>query len=224
MNKRAILALAIGSLLTVFPLQAQRGGGGHGGGGHSGGGHGGGFHGGSVNGGFRGNVGWIGGGLSSGAGYRNARGWRNGYWYGGAYGGYWASPFWYDDYGYNPYPQEAADNSQPVPPAAIAQGNDRPATTAPAAPVSPVMMEVPEVKEAAVEQPGPATVFIFKDGARLEARHYTLTQNALHLADEGHERTVALAQLDREATITANQERGIDLRFPTDGNRVVLSF
>lgn len=223
MGKRAILVLAISCLLTVLPVPAQRGGG-HAGGGHSGGGHGGGFHGGSINGGFHGNVGWTGPG-SNRAGYRNSRIFRNGYWYGGAYGGYWASPFWYDDYGYDPYPQETADDSRPVPPAALAPGNERTTMAAPAAPVRPVMMDVPEVKEAAAEQPGPATVFILKDGGRIEARRYTLTQNELHLADAGQERrTVALAKLDREATVAANHERGIDLQFPTDANRVVLGF
>ena len=54
------------------------------------------------------------------------------------------------------------------------------------------------------------TVFVFKNGERVEARRYTMTQSSLRLADEGQERNVALAMLDRDATVAANQVRGIE--------------
>ncbi len=79
------------------------------------------------------------------------------------------------------------------------------AQVAVAPPVKPIMLDVADVKEMPAEQPGPPTVFVFRNGERVEARRYTMTQNTLRLGDEGQERNVALAMLDRDATVAANQ-------------------
>lgn len=231
MRKHFLLALVLGGFVAVLPLQAQRGGA-HGGGIHGGGGVHGGInsHGTSAGNGVHGNVGWNRSGWSGGSiggnGFHNhPRSFRNGYWYGGAGGGYWA-PFWYgDDYGYGYDPQDRAGEMGPSgPPAGWTRQDEPPAPVALAPPVKPVMLDVADVKEIPAEQPGPPTVFVFKNGERVEARRYTMTQSTLRLAENGQERNVGLAMLDRDATVAANQQRGIQLQFPTDSNRMVLSF
>jgi hypothetical protein len=226
MHKHILLALVLGGLVAVLPLHAQRGGG------HAGGSFHGGMnsHGASTGSGSHGNVGWNSSGWSGGSiggnGIGNhARNFRSGYWHGGSEGGYWA-PFWYgDDYGYYDFSQDRAGEMGPAgPPPAWNRQEEAPAPVAVAPPVKPVMMDVADMKEMPTEQPGPPTIFVFKNGERVEARRYTMTQNTLRLGDDGQKRNVALVMLDRDATVAANQQRGIQLQFPTDSNRMVLSF
>jgi hypothetical protein len=46
----------------------------------------------------------------------------------------------------------------------------------------------------------------------------------LSVSLDRQQRTVARDLLDIDATITANHERGIDLRIPADRNEISLSF
>jgi hypothetical protein len=68
------------------------------------------------------------------------------------------------------------------------------------------------------------TIFILVNGERLETRRYVLTASNLTVSIDRQQRTVPLDLLDINATITANHERGIDLRIPTDRNEISLSF
>ena len=70
----------------------------------------------------------------------------------------------------------------------------------------------------------PPTIFILANGERLETRRYVLTASNLSVSIDRQQRTVPRDLLDINATITANHERGIDLRIPVDGNEISLSF
>ena len=92
-------------------------------------------------------------------------------------------------------------------------------------PESPKLIELPDIKDAAATpKPDLPTLFVFANGDKLEARRYTLTPDFLRVEIGRQQRTIALDKLNVDATIAANRERGIDLKFPTDGNQISLGF
>jgi len=90
--------------------------------------------------------------------------------------------------------------------------------------VVPKLIEVPGGPSTQPAKPRPPTVFLLKNGEKLEARRYTITGGSLHIAVDGKQRTIALADLDLKASTAANQERGIKLRIPTNPNEIVMGF
>ena len=70
----------------------------------------------------------------------------------------------------------------------------------------------------------PPTIFILANGERLETRRFLLTASNLSFNIGRQQRTIPLDRLDLDATVAANQERGIDLRIPADRNEISLSF
>jgi hypothetical protein len=69
----------------------------------------------------------------------------------------------------------------------------------------------------------PPTVFILGSGERLETSQFLLTAAKLSINDDQRQRIISLDQLNLDATIAANRERGIDLRIP-DQNEIWLRF
>jgi hypothetical protein len=216
---RPIVMILIGATLAIS-CEGQRAGGGIHGGGMPGGGHGPGFGvaGGFPNIPFRGNF-----------RFRHF----------GNFGGYgafwtpWAYPWdcWYWSLdangnwcGDSPQTSESyAGSAQKdfVAPIII----DRSAPAAPAPPPEPPkLIEVPPPKEAPVAKPLPATLFILKDGGRLESRRYLLTDQSLKIEDGREQHTIPVSALDLDATIAANHERGIEVTIPRDRNTVFLGF
>jgi hypothetical protein len=62
---------------------------------------------------------------------------------------------------------------------------------------------------------GPPTTLVFRDGKRVETQNYAIVGNTLWLmADNGHMQKVLLSELDREATLKSNEDRGVDFRVP----------
>ena len=57
-----------------------------------------------------------------------------------------------------------------------------------------------------------------------EARRFVLTASNLSVSIDRQQRTVPFDMLDINATISANHERGIDLRIPADRSEISLSF
>lgn len=55
-------------------------------------------------------------------------------------------------------------------------------------------------------------------------RRFLLTASVLSFNVDRQQRVVPFDMLDIEATISANHERGIDLRIPADQNEISLSF
>jgi thiol-disulfide isomerase/thioredoxin len=88
--------------------------------------------------------------------------------------------------------------------------------------ISPKLIEVPRGLRATPIKSLPPTVFVLKNGERLEVHRYTIMAGSLRVADPGNERTIALSALDLKVTIAANHDRGIDLKIPTNSNEIFL--
>jgi hypothetical protein len=67
-------------------------------------------------------------------------------------------------------------------------------------------------------------VFVLSNGERLETHHYTIIAGSLHIAAQGSDRTIPLSALDLKATVSANHERGIDLKLPTHPGEISFGF
>ena len=88
----------------------------------------------------------------------------------------------------------------------------------------PQLVYVPPTQAIVPAKAIPKTIFVFMDGARLEADQYELHATFLHVSAEGQDRSIPLSALDIKKTIAVNQERGINLKIPTSSNEVFLAF
>jgi hypothetical protein len=162
--------------------------------------------------------------ISGGAGHGFPSGARRGYSryrnYGSAFAP-WYYPYW--DGGWD-LPDSSEPPAEGASPSVIVlqsrDDNRQPARV----PESPKLIELPDTKDAATSKPDLPTLFVFANGDKLEARRYTLTPDSLRLEIGRQQRTIALDKLNIDATIAANRERGIDLKFPTDENQIFLGF
>lgn len=66
----------------------------------------------------------------------------------------------------------------------------------------------------AKEDTGPATVFIFKDGRQIETRNFAIMGETLYDFSSSILKKVQLADLDKDATIKANDDRGTSVKLP----------
>jgi len=80
------------------------------------------------------------------------------------------------------------------------------------------------VKDENPSKPAPPAVFILTNGERLESANYVMTTDALRITQQGQQRTISMAELNRSATVAANRERGIDLKFPDNKAQISISF
>src|SRR5207302_7592356 len=96
-----------------------------------------------------------------------------------------------------------APASAPSPPVASA----RPAAAAsPAAPIIPLA-------------PEPPTVLVFKDGHHLEIGNYAIVGETLYnMSGDYRSFKISLALLDLDATVKANEERGLEFHLPVKKN------
>lgn len=133
-------------------------------------------------------------------------------------------PFAYDESYYNDQQNEDTAASLPTPVMILQAGDSRPIRKEVPVPVAPRMIELPGTVDSAASKPLPSTVFIFKNGERLEVRRYLLSHNLLTVSGDHQQRTIPLSTLDLDATIAANRERGIQLRVPADRGEISLSF
>ena len=117
--------------------------------------------------------------------------------------------------------QSDLETNETAPPSAILQPHER--ISEPRAP-KPLVIEIPGAASSATAKMVPPTIFILANGERLETRRFLLSAINLSVSIDRQERTVPIAMLDVEATISANRERGIDLRVPYDRNEISLSF
>ena len=90
--------------------------------------------------------------------------------------------------------------------------------------VSPRLIDAPRGRGAPRLRSLPPTVFVLKNGERLEAHRYTIMAGSLRIDEQGTQRTIPLSVLDLKATITENHKRGIDLKIPRNQNEVLLGF
>jgi hypothetical protein len=63
--------------------------------------------------------------------------------------------------------------------------------------------------------PTPATIFVFKDGHKIETQNYAIQGQTLFDFSNNHLTKVKLAELDLDATKKANDELGITVRLPS---------
>ena len=119
-----------------------------------------------------------------------------------------------------PYGYEQPDTAVTNGPAPVAVVSPAPEPSVPKAQV----IEIPVAANASAVKMLPPTIFILANGERLETRRFLLTASNLSFSIGRQQRTIPLDRLDLDATIAANQERGIDLRIPADRNEISLSF
>jgi hypothetical protein len=195
------------------------GGGGGGGGAHVGGGaaHFNGGHASSV-GGFRGSIN---------SGFRHRGGYPGyGYGYGyywpiyGGYGDYWDAG-WDSNMGPDnqPYPQQSSNMAAPV---VILQSSAPQAPYVP--PASPKLVEVPQDGPATAARNLPPALFVLSNGERIETDRYMLSAKSLSVDVGRQTRTIPLTDVNLDATIAANHQRGLDLTIPRDSSSIVLGF
>jgi len=72
----------------------------------------------------------------------------------------------------------------------------------------------PEAAPAPKADPGPAAIFIFKDGHKIETHNYAIMGQTLYDFSGTGLKKVQLADLDRDATLKENDDRGITVRLP----------
>ncbi|HVO78580.1 MAG TPA: hypothetical protein VMT39_01055 [Candidatus Bathyarchaeia archaeon] len=144
--------------------------------------------------------------------------------YGSGYGWLpWSSLYWDDQYYAEgpayPGPENGPPPAQPV----VVVENREPARPAPP-PEPPKLVEFPLAKEASPAKPQPPTLFVLKDGEKLESHDYMLTASSLKIEVDRQQRVIPVSELDLNATLAANHERGIDLTFPRNNGTVFLGF
>jgi hypothetical protein len=109
-------------------------------------------------------------------------------------------------------------------PAAIPQSDARQSRTPEPPPPKAQVIEIQSAPNSTAAKMLPPTIFILTSGERLETRRYVLTESRVSVTIDRRQHTIPLDKLDINATITANQERGIDLFIPTDRNEISVSF
>ena len=76
----------------------------------------------------------------------------------------------------------------------------------------------PAVEEPAPQPPrennSPKTVFIFKDGHQIETRNFAIVGQTLYDFSDSGLKKVQLSEMDKDATVKANDDRGIQVKLP----------
>lgn len=70
----------------------------------------------------------------------------------------------------------------------------------------------PEPEQSVPDQP--STVLVFKDGHSIEVENYAIVGDSLYDLTPGHRRKLALSDLDVNATVKENNDRGLDFEMP----------
>ena len=201
--------------LSASMLPAQKMGGGAAGGGHVGGGgaH---FNGGHASGG-NGSRGTFNNGFRRRGGYP---GYGYGY-YWPVYGGYWDSSWDFNDFNSDEQPpyQQQSNASTPV---VIMQNSAPQAAYRPG--VSPKLQDVPQDGPATAAKNSPPALFVLSSGERIETDRYLLSATSVNVDVNRQQRTIPLSDVNIDATLAANHQRGLDLNIPHDSSSIVLGF
>jgi hypothetical protein len=154
-------------------------------------------------------------------GYLRGRPYRRGY---GSVWMPWPAPYWADDY----YADESSDlESVNAPPQAgqhvvVVEYREPTRPTPPRE--GPKVTEVTTSKEASPGKPQAPTVFVLTDGEKLESHEYLLTASSLRIDVGRQRRIIPVRQLNIDASLAANHERGIELTFPRNSGTIFLGF
>lgn len=77
---------------------------------------------------------------------------------------------------------------------------------------APREQQTPTPAEPVVAQP--STVLIFKDGHQQEVANYAIVGSTLYELSDGRSKKVQLDDLDLQATVKENDERGVEFQLP----------
>lgn len=66
----------------------------------------------------------------------------------------------------------------------------------------------------AAEVPHPPTILVFRDGKRMEVQNYAIIGQSLWVLSEQRSRKIPLSDLDLDATVRLNEQRGIEFPVP----------
>ncbi|MGH9638348.1 MAG: hypothetical protein ACRD72_26230, partial [Candidatus Angelobacter sp.] len=72
----------------------------------------------------------------------------------------------------------------------------------------------PAAQPQAKEDNSPATVFILKDGQKIETKNFAIMGQTLYDFSSSTLKKVQLADIDKAATVEANDERGTSVKLP----------
>jgi len=125
---------------------------------------------------------------------------------------------WYEQ------PETEGASVEPAPSAVLEQPEDRQLGSREKPVPKSQIIDIPGASRSRAAKTLAPTVFILKDGERLESREFLLTASDLSLTVNHYCRTIPFRMLNVDATIVANRERGLDLRIPADRNQISLSF
>ncbi|MGH9508451.1 MAG: hypothetical protein ACRD2M_00820 [Terriglobales bacterium] len=82
-------------------------------------------------------------------------------------------------------------------------------------PAEPLAGSATQQRDQVPEPEAPATVLVFLDGRRKDVKNYAIVAEIFYDLSDRLPRKILLADLDLNATIAANEERGLDFRLPT---------
>lgn len=225
--RRLLLVAALGFMVSSIPLWAQRGGGAHGAshagfaGRSSGSFHSGSFHAGSFGGSRMGNFA-----RRSGVRIRTLSPYR----YRGSYG--WG----YYPYGYYPYLGYAWDSDSyddqpdrdvyaesyaPPPPYRDDSGLQRDVEGLNSK-IDRLQADVEARNHPKTEQE-PETALVFRDKHVEEVRNYAISGATLWVLNDAAAKKIPLAQLDLDATVKMNDDRGVDFQVPQPSLSIMIS-
>jgi len=94
----------------------------------------------------------------------------------------------------------------------------------PSAGSGPQWTNVGVAPSAIATKPEPKTIFVFSNGDRLEADHYSVRTGFIHVTAEGQDRSIPMSALDVKQTEAVNRARGINVKLPSSSNEVLLAF
>jgi hypothetical protein len=131
------------------------------------------------------------------------------------------APLWYD--GWGGWYDEPYSDERPEPPAqTIIMPPPRPEPVR--VPPDPKVVEVPGAATAPAAKKLPPALFILNNGERIEAQHYLISADRVQLTTDRRLRTILLSELNLNATLAADRQRGIDLHVPSGGSEISLGF
>ncbi len=78
-------------------------------------------------------------------------------------------------------------------------------------------LQAPPPAPPAEEKPGPTTILVFRDGHQQEIQNYAILGDRLIVLNEQLAKKIPLAELDLDATVKVNEDRGVEFKLPNRG-------
>ncbi len=139
------------------------------------------------------------------------------------------APFFVPDF-YYPYSyvEPAAAPVAPTPTVIVLDQREhepQPAVSAAAARPTVIEIAAEEINSASPPAKKLPRVFVMKNGERIEAKRYTLTDTqVIVVTAPGEVRRIPLSQLDLDATVAGNRAKGVEIQVPSGPGEYFVSF